>query len=62
MSRSFRCDSCDYVYDEALGHPREGFPAGTLWDEVPDDFVCPDCGVRDKEDFLEVGPDGSDAA
>lgn len=62
MSRAFRCDSCDYVYDEATGHPREGFPAGTSWDEVPDDFVCPDCGVRDKVDFIEEQSHASDSA
>ena len=54
MSR-WRCPSCGYVYDEEAGHPREGFPAGTPWSEVPDDWACPDCGVRDKVDFE---PDG----
>jgi rubredoxin len=48
---AWRCPSCGYVYDEATGHPREGFPPGTLWSEVPDDWPCPDCGVRDKVDF-----------
>lgn len=47
----YLCDSCGYAYDEALGHPREGFPAGTPWSEIPEDWVCPDCGVRDKLDF-----------
>lgn len=51
MSR-FRCDSCDYIYDETAGDPREGFPPGTKFDEVPDDWACPDCGVREKVDFL----------
>ena len=46
-----RCPGCGYVYDEEAGHPREGFPAGTPWSEVPDDWACPDCGVRDKVDF-----------
>lgn len=50
MSRYF-CDSCGYVYDEEKGHPREGFPPGTPWSEVPDDWFCPDGGVRDKLDF-----------
>ena len=50
MSR-YRCPACGYVYDEETGHPREGFPAGTSWSEVPDDWACPDCGVRDKVDF-----------
>ncbi len=48
---AFRCPGCGYVYDEAEGHLREGFPAGTPWGEVPDDWHCPDCGVRDKVDF-----------
>lgn len=54
--RAWRCPCCGYVYDEAEGHPREGFPPGTPWSEVPDDWPCPDCGVRDKVDF-EPHPD-----
>ena len=50
----WRCPGCGYVYDEQAGHPREGFPAGTPWSEVPDDWACPDCGVRDKVDFEPV--------
>ena len=53
MSR-YQCEVCDYVYDEAHGEPREGFPAGTPWSEVPDDWCCPDCGVRDKVDFVAL--------
>jgi rubredoxin len=51
---AYRCDSCDFVYDESAGAPREGFPAGTAWAEVPDEWTCPDCGVRDKTDFEPV--------
>jgi len=51
MSRH-TCDSCGYVYDEGQGNEREGFPPGTAWSEVPDDWCCPDCGVREKVDFL----------
>ena len=47
----YRCPGCGYVYDERDGHPREGFPPGTPWSEVPEDWACPDCGVRDKVDF-----------
>jgi rubredoxin len=47
----YRCPGCGYTYDEERGHPREGFPAGTLWSEVPEDWVCPDCGVREQIDF-----------
>ncbi|MCP9625070.1 rubredoxin [Nocardia otitidiscaviarum] len=48
---AYRCPVCEYVYDEAAGAPREGFPAGTPWSAVPDDWCCPDCGVREKIDF-----------
>jgi rubredoxin len=51
----FECPECGYIYNEADGNPREGFPAGTKWDDVPDDWNCPDCGVRDKIDFDQVG-------
>ena len=44
------CDVCGYVYDEELGDPDNGIAAGTKWEDLPDDFVCPLCGVG-KEDF-----------
>jgi len=56
----WRCPGCGYVYDEEQGHPREGFPPGTPWSEVPNDWACPDCGVRDKVDF-ESGEGDLDA-
>ena len=49
-----RCACCGYVYDEDAGHPREGFPPGTPFEQIPDDWPCPDCGVRDKVDFEPV--------
>jgi len=45
---------CDYVYDEAKGAPREGFRQGPV-DDVPDDWCCPECAVREKIDFDEMG-------
>jgi rubredoxin len=45
------CPGCGCLYDEERGIPREGFPAGTPWSVVPDEWACPDCGVRDKVDF-----------
>lgn len=41
--------------DETLDHPHEGFPAGTAWASVPDEWACPDCAVRDKVDFELIG-------
>ncbi len=44
------CNLCGYVYDEELGAPDEGIKAGTKWEDVPEDWVCPLCGAT-KEDF-----------
>ncbi|ERF86597.1 MAG: hypothetical protein C207_00092 [Bradyrhizobium sp. DFCI-1] len=51
----YQCPGCKYTYDETLGHPHEGFPAGTAWANVPDEWACPDCAVRDKVDFELIG-------
>jgi len=48
----YQCPDCGYVYDEVTGHPHEGFPAGTKWEQIPEDWSCPDCAVRDKVDFV----------
>ena len=39
------CDVCGYEYDEALGDPDHGIAPGTKWEDLPEDFVCPLCGV-----------------
>ena len=44
------CSICGYVYDEAEGAPEAGISAGTLWENVDEDFVCPLCGAA-KEMF-----------
>ncbi|MGD9955204.1 MAG: fatty acid desaturase [Candidatus Nanopelagicales bacterium] len=58
-ARVHRCPGCGYEYDEATGDEREGFAAGTAWADVPDSWCCPDCGVRDKVDFVAVQAAGS---
>lgn len=47
----YRCPGCSYTYNEDQGDVREGYPPGTSFESLPDDFVCPDCAVRYKEDF-----------
>ncbi|MDA0679834.1 MAG: rubredoxin [Proteobacteria bacterium] len=47
----FKCPECGYTYDEAVGDPHEGYSPGTRFENLPDDFACPDCSVRFKEDF-----------
>ena len=44
------CTICGYVYNEADGDPDNGVAAGTKWDDVPADWVCPVCGA-DKSAF-----------
>lgn len=46
------CNICGWVYDEELGDADSGIAPGTAWTDLPDDFVCPMCGVG-KEDFSE---------
>ena len=41
----FVCDVCGWEYDEEKGLPDDGIPAGTQFDELPEDFECPLCGV-----------------
>lgn len=46
------CDVCGYVYDEEMGDPDNGVAAGTKWEDVPEDYVCPLCGVG-KDQFSQ---------
>ena len=36
---------CGYVYDPALGDSDNGVAPGTVWEDVPEDWVCPICGL-----------------
>ncbi|WP_415753297.1 rubredoxin [Pseudomonas leptonychotis] len=45
------CPGCGYQYNEVLGEPREGYAPSTAFSDLPEEFVCPDCAVRAKEDF-----------
>lgn len=51
--KKFECTACGYIYEEELGDPDNGIDAGTLWADVPEDWVCPLCGVG-KDGFEEV--------
>jgi len=44
------CIVCGFIYDEAEDLPDEGIAPGTKWDDIDDNWVCPDCGVS-KSDF-----------
>jgi rubredoxin len=46
------CQICGWIYDEAEGLPEQGIPAGTKFEDLPDDFSCELCGVG-KDNFAE---------
>lgn len=48
--KRWQCFFCGLIYDERLGLPEAGLPAGTRWEDVPEDWTCPDCGAM-KSDF-----------
>lgn len=52
MEKTYVCAVCGYVYDPATGDPDNGIPAGTPWEKVPEDWVCPMCGAG-KSEFTE---------
>lgn len=51
----WECLQCGYIYDEAKGDPEEGFPPGTRWADIPEDWECPDCGAAKTDfDMIEI--------
>ena len=44
------CNPCGYTYDPAVGDPEHGIAPGTAFEDIPDDWVCPNCGI-DKSMF-----------
>ena len=58
----WECIVCGLIYDEKEGWPEDGIAPGTKWEDVPDDWTCPDCGVG-KDDFeLIPGSEEGDAS
>lgn len=50
------CTVCDWVYDPEIGDPENGIEPGTSFADLPDDWVCPLCGVG-KDQFEKQDPD-----
>ncbi|MDD3174701.1 MAG: rubredoxin [Herbinix sp.] len=51
--KKYECAVCGYIYDEATGDPDSGIAPGTKWEDIPEDWVCPVCGVG-KDEFNEA--------
>jgi rubredoxin len=50
MMKKYLCPGCDYIYDPQIGDPDSGIEPGTAFEDIPEDWVCPDCGLS-KSDF-----------
>ena len=49
--KKYVCEPCGYEYDPAVGDPDNGIAPGTAFEDIPDDWVCPICGLG-KEEFV----------
>ena len=53
--KKWECIVCGLIYDEELGWPDDGIEPGTKWEDVPDDWLCPECGVGQEDfDMIEI--------
>jgi len=43
--RKWQCSTCGEVYDEALGDPESGIAPGTRFEDIPEEWICPNCGA-----------------
>ena len=50
--KKYRCEVCDWIYDPEVSDPENGVAPGTAFEDIPDDWVCPLCGVG-KDEFVE---------
>ena len=53
MMAKYHCGPCGYIYDPEVGDPDSGIAPGTPFEDLPDDWCCPICGV-DKEMFEKI--------
>lgn len=52
-SPKYQCSICGYIYDSSVGDPASGILAGTSFENIPDNWVCPICGVP-KDKFKQI--------
>ena len=49
----YKCNTCGFVYDPEVGDPMSGIDPGIPFEDLPDEYICPICGVR-KNDFAKL--------
>ena len=53
--KTWQCQTCGFIYSEAEGLPTEGLAPGTRWNDIPEDWICPDCGMAKQQfEMVEV--------
>ena len=53
--REYMCVVCGFIYNEADGLLEDGFAPGTRWEDIPEDWVCPECGAgKDEFEMVEI--------
>ena len=53
IMKSWECTVCGYVYDPKIGDPENGIAPKTRFEDLPEDWVCPECGAE-KDQFEEM--------
>lgn len=51
--KCYQCEMCEYIYNPAKGDPDNGIAPGTPFEDLPEDWFCPTCGV-DKDMFYRI--------
>jgi rubredoxin len=51
--KKYKCLMCGYIYDPAKGDPENGVEPGTAFEDIPDTWVCPECGAS-KDEFEPI--------
>jgi len=49
----YQCNVCGWIYDPAVGDPTQNVSPDTAFEDIPDDWVCPECGAG-KEEFTQL--------
>ena len=58
---TFVCNGCGWEYDPAIGDPEADVSMGTLFEALPEEWICPMCG-EEKDNFVQVGGEQPDEA
>jgi rubredoxin len=49
MMKRYKCTLCGYIYDPEQGDPDNGIEPGTPFDDLPEDWLCPECNATKEE-------------